>query len=120
MNYIKIFSILEHGVANKERVVFKVVGIDNVGKYIAFHTNETTPGQISSKPKNVYWFPDQQVKAGDYIFLYTGVGINTSFVNKVGTMTYVYYWGLSLTLFNTPQDSIALLRVESWEYKSRG
>ena|SRR5258708_5714659 len=118
MNYIKIQSISDSGVAGKERVLFKAIGIDNVGKYIAFSTIETSPGKIYSNPKKVYWFPDQEVKSGDFIILYTGSGVNTKFANKVGTITYVFYWNLSETIFVTNQDTIALLRIESWEYKS--
>ena len=112
-------SFSDVGILGKERVLLKAVGLDNTGKYIAIKTRQTDPGKISSSPENTYWFPDQQVKSGDFVVLNTGTGVNTNFANQVGTTTHAFYWGLSQTLLNHPQDSIAILRIESWEYKAR-
>lgn len=120
MTNIKIQSIAEGGIANKERLVFEATGVDNVGLYVAFLTKETTPGRISSNPKHVYWFPDQDVKEGDKIVLYTKKGISTKRSNTNGSTTYFYYWGLDNTVFSDPSDTIALLKIEQWEYKTKG
>lgn len=120
MTNIKIKYILEGGIANKERLVLKVTGPDNIGLYFVFITTETKPGYISSFPKQTYWFPDREVKSGDTVVLYSGNGTNSQKVNADGSTTYFYYWGLAKTVWNSGNDTAALLKIEQWEYKTRG
>jgi len=119
MMNIKINYISDFGIPNKERAIFKVHSADNVGRYIALKTTEVLVGRINSNPSNFYWFPNQDVKTGDFIVLYTGNGVNTKFSNKFGTTTFVFYWGLPKTILNAPKDSIVLIGIDGWEYKSR-
>lgn len=120
MRLVKIKSIVDPGISNDERVVFKATGSDNLGLYLAFSTRETKPGFISSSPKNVFWFPDQEVKMGDLVVLYTKQGSSSQRKNTDGSMIYFYYWDINTTMWNNSTDSIALLKIEGWEYKSRG
>ncbi|HCR35937.1 hypothetical protein A2130_00225 [Candidatus Woesebacteria bacterium GWC2_33_12] len=120
MTNIKIQGIVDGGVANNERLILQATGIDNIGLYVVFLTRETTPGRISSTPKNSYWFPDQNVKDGDKIVLYTKSGVSSQRANPNGSTTFFYYWGLSSTVFNNSSDTAALLKIEQWEYKTKG
>jgi len=69
---------------------------------------------------NSYWFPDQNVKDGDKIVLYTKSGVSSQRANPNGSTTFFYYWGLSSTVFNNSSDTAALLKIEQWEYKTKG
>lgn len=120
MSNIEIQYILDGAIPNRERVMFKVNYNDNAGFYIALLTTEITYNTVSIIPKTVFWFPNQQVQTGDYIFLYTGLGINTKFTNKLGTTSYNFYWNSKLTLFNNQKDSIVLMKADSWNYKKKG
>ena len=120
MNNIEIISILDGALPNRERIMLKVNYQDNSGLYIALLTTEIANNTISNIPKNVYWFPNQEVQNGDYIFLYTGIGSNTKFSNRLGTTSYNFYWNSKLTLFNNQSDSIVLIKADSWNYKKKG
>lgn len=116
---IKIVLLTEPGIPDKERLVLRVASNDNIGRYIVFDSHEISPGSISSRPKNVYWFPDKNVSAGDYIVLYTKVGVNSELKNSAGTTTHVFYWGKNTPLWLSTGDGAILIKAESWEYKTR-
>lgn len=120
MNQVKIQSITDAGVANKERIILTVLSSDNIGSYLVFSTKELEVGRISALPSNVYWFPDQEVRVGDLVVLYTGKGTPSQLINKDGTTSYFYHWGLDRTILNNNADSVALLKISQWEYKRRG
>lgn len=120
MSQIEIVNIFDGAVGNKERILFKANDFTNVGKYLVFTTIETMPGKILDVPKYIYWFPNQEIKKDDYVLLYTGIGQNTKFSNKLGTTTYIFYWSNKYTIFNTPADSLVLIKIENWNYKKRG
>lgn len=117
---LKIINIADAGIANKERVHIKVVLPDNIGRYAIFDTIQTEPGKVSSAVKNVYWFPDKEVRAGDDVILYSRTGTNSQITNENGTSTAFYYWGKNKTLWNSANDSVVLVKIESWDYKSVG
>lgn len=120
MTGVKIKYISDGGIAGKERLILAVTAADDMGQYLIFSTKETAPGHISSTPKNVYWFPDKPVRAGDLVVLYTRSGEQSQVSNKNGTTTHFFYWGLGGTIWNNPNDSAAILKVEQWDYKSKG
>lgn len=116
---IKITRIINPGVVDKERLLMKVIASDDVGRYVVFDTVETGSRTISSRPRNVYWFPDREVKAGDQIVLYTKTGISTQRKSDDGSTIFFFYWGKREPLWNKPGEGAALLEIESFEYKSR-
>jgi hypothetical protein len=120
MTNIKIQNIVDGGIPERERLVLKTVGPDNAGLYIVFLTSETSPGYVSSNPTKVYWFPDQELSMGDTIVLYTNQGTPSQKTNTDGTKIYFYHWGLQNTIWNDSADSAALLKIEQWNYKTKG
>lgn len=116
---INITKILDPGIVDKERLVMKVVSSDDIGRYIVFDTVETGPSTFSSRPKNVYWFPDGEVSAGDLVVLYSKKGNSTKQKNPDGTTTYFFYWGKQTSLWNNSEDGAALLRIENVDFKPR-
>jgi hypothetical protein len=119
MMNLNIKEILEPGVSEKERIVFEVVGSDDVGTYLVFLTKETTPNHIQSSPKEVFWFPDQAIKSGDLVVLYTNSGNTTLTSNSDGTTSYFFHWGKSKSIINEPQDAVALLKIQQWNFVKR-
>ena len=70
--------------------------------------------RFSSKLGSIYWFPDQQVKPGDLVVLYTKAGINKAIKNKNSTTTYFYYWGLDVTHNHNSNACIVILEA-NWK-----
>lgn len=77
---------------DEERVVLYVLEDCNLNWYLLFDSTYDENGNVSNKHRHMYVFPDQQVKKGDYVLLYTKTGKDHTHVNKVGTTTYNLYW----------------------------
>lgn len=116
---LQISNIIDAGVGAKERIMIKALDNLDIGKHLVLHSVELAPGRLSAKPTNIFWLPDQEVKLGDYILVYTGFGEKRNFINQAGSTTYVYYWGLKNTIFNSPKDSAVIMSIREWAYKTR-
>lgn len=113
---VKISDIKDYGNLEKERVVIKVLADTNLGKYILCTTQELSDERISSKIQNVLWLPDQDIKSGDLVVVYTKAGEKGSRINKDGTTTYFYYWGRNSVLTEIKDCGVVLFET-SWNYK---
>lgn len=111
IDYIKDFGDKE-----KERVVFRVSQPTNLGLYVVAESAKVGEASISSLIKNVYWLPDQELKTGDLVVLYTKEGVKRSVLNEDGTTTYFYYWGLGDTLSSDNKSCVVLFET-SWMFK---
>ena len=61
---------------DEERVVLYVLADCNLNDYLLFDSTYDEEGKISNKHRHLFVFPDQQVKKGDYIRIYTKEGNN--------------------------------------------
>ena len=116
---LEILQITDPGIAHKERLDLKVITEDNIGGYIVLDTMQLSPGKVSSIIKNAFWFPDENVKTGDIILLYTGPGKDIQTKNLDGSTTWYYYWGKKSTIWDDQKSAAAVLRIGSWKYKGR-
>ena len=115
---LKIFGIIERGVRFQERLQLAVVADANLNFYTVFDT-VYVPGGISSFPKNVYWFTNYLVKAGDIVVLYTGPGTFSVVKRPDGGTNHFFYWGRNTTLWNDPNGCAVLLELNTWETSPR-
>ncbi|OUN71159.1 hypothetical protein [Barnesiella sp. An55] len=113
---LEIAYIKDSGNLEKERTVFKVTQPTNLGLYLVSQSVETSSTTFSSNIKNIYWLPDQELKIGDLVVLYTKKGEKRSTINKDGSTTYFYYWGLDKPLTSTEKSCVVLLET-SWRVK---
>ena len=111
---IKFESIKDAGSIDKERVIFKVLKPTNIGIYIAAESVRVNESAFSSIIQNPFWFPDQEVKEGDLVVLYTKKGAKTSTINSDNSTTYFYYWGLESPHTNINKATIVILET-TWE-----
>lgn len=113
---IEISSFKDLGDKEKERVILSVNEDTELGDYIisvsVYNSNDT----ISSSIKNNYWLPNQKVKVGDLIVIYTKKGVKKKVDNEDGSTSYFYYWNLPDTL-QSIKDSTVVLFETSWAYK---
>ena len=111
---IAIDYIKDSGNLDKERIVFAVKNDEQLGKYLIAESVLLENARFSAKLKNVFWFPDQELKQGDVVVLYTKTG-NTNFSkNEDGSTTYFYYWGLPEPHLNDNKPCVVLFDA-SWE-----
>lgn len=115
---IEVVEILDKGIANKERIVLRVLGFTNLSYYALAHTRLISTNSISNDIKNTYWFNPLEVSPGDYIIVFTKKGIISSVQNTEGTKTHWRYWGFKNTVFTTPNDCAVLFEINTWMTKS--
>ena len=111
---VNINSIVDHG-HNSERIILDVVTDTDIGKYMVLDTTYTASGSVSNKVRHPYWFPDQPVKKGDTIILYTKRGSGGSVKDANGSVTYSYYWGLDSNIWNDDGDYALLMYIGKWQ-----
>lgn len=111
---IAIDYIKDSGNLDKERIVFAVKNDEQLGKYLIAESVLLDNTRFSAKIKNVFWFPDQELKQGDVVVLYTKSGNNNIIKNEDGSATYFYYWGLSEPHLNDNKPCVVLFDA-SWE-----
>lgn len=111
---IRIKSIKNNGSADDERIIFVVTKNCDIGYFLVCDTSYTSEGAVSNKLRHPYWFPDQDVKSGDLVVLYTKKGKNRSVSNKDGSSTHFFYWGLDKTIINNDKDCIVLIESKNW------
>jgi len=117
---IEIVKILERAVANKERLWLKVLADTELQYFIVFDTTYTSNTSISNLQRHAYWFKPKQVKAGDYVVLYTKPGTPSQTTNENGTTTHFLFWGLENTVWNDTGDCAVLFEVNSWQTSKQG
>lgn len=117
---LEIIKIVDRGVDTKELVWLKVLADTDLVNYIIFDTEYLEPNAISEVPKNTYWFQSKYVKAGDYIILYTGIGIPSESKNADGSTNHFLYWGNNATIWNKKTDCAVLFEINSWQTSLMG
>jgi hypothetical protein len=115
---ISIKSISGHGDYDKEVATLTVNEDCDAGFHVLSDTTYTTDGKISALLRHMFWLPDKQVKKGDFIFIYTKTGTNTSFANNSNTTTHAFYWGLKTAVWNDDKDCAVLFEIGAWQHKA--
>jgi hypothetical protein len=111
---LSLVSFADSGNLERERVVLKVTGDDDVGTYIALCSESGEP-RIASSGKNLaFWFPETAVKEGDIVVLYTKSGEESKKDIGDGHTAYFFYWGLPNPVWGT--SDMALVLIETNEY----
>lgn len=114
---IAIDYIKDSGNLDKERIVFAVKNDEQLGKYLIAESVLLDNARFSANLNNIFWFPDQELKQGDVVVLYTKSGNNNISVNEDGSTTYYYYWGLTQPHLNDNKPCVVLFDA-SWEVRA--
>lgn len=110
---LKITNIGDQGDLSKERVVMKVESGGNVGEFLLIqsgHFNDSVTNGIHA----AYWFPDKDVKTGDFVVLYTKSGTNSEKPFK-DVKSHFFYWGKSQPVWNADNRAAVLMHAPAWE-----
>jgi hypothetical protein len=114
---VEISSFADAGVHEKERLIIKAIADVDIGKYGVFRSGTSDDGKPLSGSKIAYWFPDQQVKAGDLIVLYTKTGKSGKKDLSSGHAAYFYYWHREKPLWGTGKHTAVLFRIAEWTHQ---
>lgn len=114
---MKISSFANAGDLSRERLVLRVVADIDIGAY-AVLCSRVFKGEVPTAGRNTaYWFPDQQVKAGDRVVLYTKSGVDSKKPIEGHGTAHFFYWGLTNPLWAASVNTAVLLRVATWSHK---
>ena len=115
---MKFSSIANPGDIANERLVMKALADMDVGQYVLLAAVPSDGGPLSGDV-NAYWFPDQDVKAGDFVVLYTKQGGARKQKELSGGHTaWFFYWGKAAAIWG-PEERKQPVLVESadWDVK---
>jgi hypothetical protein len=116
---IKVRGIREPGVPEKERLVLEVLQDDDVGHYAVFSTRLIEPDAVSFRVRRAFWFPDQRVRPGDLVVLYTKRGRRREKKNKDESTSYFFYWNQDAPLWGESDMTAVLVSIEEWDMVKR-
>ncbi len=111
---LQILGIADRGQPNLERLQMSVLQPANLGFYVALLTHYQQPTAISNGQLTAFWFPNQLVKPGDTIVLFSGAGQAQQRLEQNGSTTYFYYWGLPNTVWAHPAGCAMVVEAANW------
>ena len=114
---VKILSVHNHGNYEHEHVYMEVLQDCDIGEFMLADSTYTSDDRISNKVRHTYWFPDRQVKKGEYVSLWTGVGENIQTKSSQGNTIHRFYWGLKTSVWNDEGDCALLYHIDDWSHK---
>jgi len=117
---VEIISIHNHGDFDNEYVLLRALEGCDIGRYVLADSTYTSDGKVSNKLRHIYWFPDQAVKKGDLISLWTKSGKSTITESNSGTPIHRFFWGLQTAVWNDDGDCAALLEINTWQFFRAG
>ena len=71
--------------------------------------NAISPGAVDA-----FWFPNQLVKPGDSIILFTKAGLNTNRTDASGVTSYFFYWGRPDSVWKNRESCAVLVDAATW------
>ena len=112
---LKLLHVQGRGAPLEECVHLSVVEDCDLGHYQILDTTKFANGMISNKARHYLWLPSIQVKAGDTVIVYTGVGTNRSVPVSLSNQVHFAYWQLGRPVWNDDGDTAVLQYVPEWE-----
>jgi hypothetical protein len=114
---IELQSIRDKGVLQRERLILKVVGTTDIGKYVLLQTGYYEDS-VTTTVHKAFWFPDKRVHSGDLIVVYTKPGRESDKALENGTTSHFFYWGLNKPIWEEEGTACVLLYAPQWDGKS--
>ena len=114
INELKVVSILDRGVPNKECIAIQANDAVNMGQYGIMLGQYATDGTATPYFDHMFWFGDGVIKSGDWLFVFTGSGAprTTKAVNGMNDIFSVF-WGKPTTVFADSLIVPMLFRVDA-------
>lgn len=103
---------------DEERVVLYALADCNLNDYLLFDSTYDEEGNISNKHRHMFVFPDQNVKKGDFVWIYSKDGNAYKRGNNSNTTTYILFWGLNCHVWNNDGDTVHLIHYDGYVVKN--
>ena len=97
-----------------EMLVMEVTEDCNLWPFIIFDSTYVDT-QVSNLHRHSFIFPNLNVKANDFILLYTGRGENNHYFNRGGSTTWEFYWGLENNVWNQDEDEVLIVKAAEFK-----
>ena len=118
---IEIVGVADAGDLEKERLALKIVKSCDLGYFLVLDGLRLENGEVSTRVRQPYWFPDKKVKVGDRILLYTKKGVGPKQrTGDDGSTTYCFYRQLESTVWNRGGNTVLVLSLLEWISKRYG
>ncbi|WP_214228617.1 hypothetical protein [Pedobacter sp. B4-66] len=107
-----------------ERLVLLANSDADIGEYAAMDsTYDEASDELTNIFRHIFWFPNQQVKRGEKVILYTkkhsGGKTYTYEPPKNGNVgKHFFYWGSDANVWNNDEDSVTLIKITGIQVKS--
>jgi hypothetical protein len=110
---LQIPIVRDAGNLSAERLVMRVSGATDIGEFIAFRSGVEN-GIVTTNVTHVFWFPDQSIRSGDIVVLYTKAGIQKQRVNRNGYTSHFFYWGLTQPVWDNANYAAVVAHIDEW------
>lgn len=103
----------DRGNPTKERVVLQALADDNIGYYLLVRSL-CQDGLVTTGVTHTFWFPDTEVRAGDFVVVYTKAGIERHKPSEGGATSHFFYWHQAAPLWRTNDHAAVVLHAPEW------
>ena len=110
---LQIDSLNDKGYLFKENLCIKVLKDCNLNEFKVLVKPVTNSDETVYTSKKNYKFESVKVKKGDVVYLHTDEGVNKKKVNKKSASEFVFYWGLSDTIWGNKSHTPTLAKVDA-------
>jgi len=117
---LRIVTVLDRGLPNKERVVFRSYASVNLQNYIVGLGVTTDDVLVTPLSGYIYYFEDVVVPTQSWIIMYTGSGQKqVSTIPNTHEVAFTYHWGSASVLFTELGVVPILFRVSEMNFPDR-
>lgn len=107
------------GDVEKERVVIEILEDGNVGQLLVASTIQADDNSVSPRISNPYWIPDQDVKKGDLVIVYTKSGQKSNRKNETDSYSYFFYIGMDSSIYDESNKTTVVFDISNWLFVHR-
>jgi len=112
MYELKLISAYQRGMIGSEYILIEVLRDTNLHNYILFDSSYNEFHAKSTQHRQNFWFPYCEVREGDYVYLYSGMGENRkSYDNALDYTEYMFYWGREKAAWEKGSETAYFFRV---------
>lgn len=111
---LTVSTVLDRGIPNKECIAIMANQTINLGQYGVMLGQYSGLNSAVPFRDNLFWFGDAVVEAGDWIFIYTGLGSPTKSRSTDDKYdVYSTFWGRNSTMFANSNVVPMLFRIDA-------
>lgn len=111
---IEVVGVLDRGAPNSECVALNIKMPLNLGQYCLYVGVKMPNGGGFPINDNMFWFGEAQINAGDWVFVYTGLGeTRVSDMPNSSSKIYSIHWNRNSTLFHSAEVIPLLVRIDA-------